>query len=160
MPKIEGLQNVLQSIRAMKKAYWETQPPEVWVGYTQSYAIYVHEVPAKHLVGKDHYLTDPARELSNSGVLGRMVARAMKGGVSCRVALLRAGLRVQRESQEQVPVDTSALKASAFTAQVQDVESAAAAANARAQAALKKYTEKRVKEMGKEAEAYIKGAGR
>lgn len=59
------------------------------------------------------FLTDPARNLQEE--LGRIVAEALLTGATMATALLRAGLRLQRESQQLVPVDTGNLKASAFT---------------------------------------------
>ena len=44
-----------------------------------------------------------------------MIKDALAHGQTTAQALLQAGLRLQRESQLLVPVDTGALKASAFT---------------------------------------------
>jgi hypothetical protein len=59
------------------------------------------------------FLEGPARELHAE--IGRIVAEALLTGATMATALLRAGLRLQRESQQRVPVDTGNLKASAFT---------------------------------------------
>lgn len=59
------------------------------------------------------FLEGPARELHEE--LGRIVADALLHGSTMATALLRAGLRLQRESMQRVPVDTGNLKASAFT---------------------------------------------
>ena len=86
----------------------------VVVGYTQNYAIYVHEnLEAHHEVGQAKFLEQPAREIAEQ--LGTMIASDLKSGLTISQSLLRAGLRLQRESQQLVPVDTGALKASAFT---------------------------------------------
>lgn len=63
---------------------------------------------------KSHYLSDPAMELRNSGEFLRIMVEAMRGGKTLAQALLLCGLRLMRESQQQVPVDTGVLKASAF----------------------------------------------
>jgi len=88
----------------------------VVVGFTQNYAIYVHEnLEAYHLVGQAKFLEQPARELSQGGVLSRIVVEVMRQGKTMMQGLLLAGLRIQREAQRLVPVDTGALKNSAFT---------------------------------------------
>lgn len=63
--------------------------------------------------GQAKFLEQPARELQAE--LGRIVADALLRGATMASALLRAGLRLQRESMLLVPVDTGNLKASAFT---------------------------------------------
>lgn len=61
------------------------------------------------------FLEAPARELSNNGTFGAMICTALQRGKTIATALLLCGLRLQRESQQRVPVDTGNLKASAFT---------------------------------------------
>lgn len=63
--------------------------------------------------GHAKFLEQPARQLT--GVLSDIVAKAMQEKKTMAQALLLAGLRLQRESQELVPVDTGNLRASAFT---------------------------------------------
>lgn len=89
----------------------------VIVGYTANYAVYVHEnKEARHAEGKqDKFLEDPARKLSNSGELAGIISTAVKAGAPVMMGLKLAGLRIQRESQRVVPVDTGNLKGSAFT---------------------------------------------
>lgn len=88
----------------------------VIVGYTQAYAVYVHEnLTARHPVGQAKYLEQPARQLSSDGTLGRIVRQAKQNGQTMAQGLLLAGLRLQRDSQALVPIDTGALRASAFT---------------------------------------------
>jgi hypothetical protein len=65
--------------------------------------------------GQAKFLEQPARELSNDGTLARIVMGAMAKGKTMLQGLLLAGLRLQRESQKLVPVDTGNLKSSAFT---------------------------------------------
>lgn len=105
----------------------------VAVGYATKYAIHVHEniemkwaglprkpnPPKKGVYwgpsGQAKFLEMPARRLSRDGVLGQIIATAMTNGASLGDALMLAGLRVQRDSQALVPVDTGTLKNSAFT---------------------------------------------
>lgn len=59
------------------------------------------------------FLEAPARKLGP--LLGSIVRQALKAGKTFEQAMLLAGLRLQRESQLLVPVDTGNLKNSAFT---------------------------------------------
>lgn len=63
--------------------------------------------------GQAKFLEQPARTLTD--VLSEIVAVAMKAKKTMSQALLLAGLRLQRESQKLVPIDTGNLRASAFT---------------------------------------------
>lgn len=86
----------------------------VVVGYTQSYSIFVHEnLEAHHPVGQAKFLEQPARE--KQALLSGIVLQVLAKGKPLEDALLAAGFRLQLESQLLVPVDTGALKASAFT---------------------------------------------
>ncbi len=124
MPKIEGVEKLLAALKKRgeqwflssqgKAANDKTLNPSVIVGYTQSYALKVHEdMQAHHRVGQAQYLRQPARQLESE--LAKLAVKAVRNGATIAQALLIAGLRLQRESQLLVPVDTSALKASAFT---------------------------------------------
>ncbi len=124
MAKIEGVEKVIAALKK-RGLKWFTDSqgaapsdkrlnPTVVVGYTQHYAVWVHEnMEAHHPVGQAQYLRQPARTLEHE--LGTLAVRAVRNGATVAQALLIAGLRLQRESQLLVPVDTSALKASAFT---------------------------------------------
>lgn len=111
--KIERLEELKKKLQDMKVAAKIDE--DVVVGYTASYAIYVHEnLEARHKPGKQaKFLEEPARTLQP--VMIQIVVRAMKRGVGLLAALLLAGLRLQRASQKIVPVDTGNLKNSAFT---------------------------------------------
>lgn len=114
MAKIENVKKVIAALRARAAKAQKDTNVSVVVGYTQSYAIYVHEnLEAYHPVGQAKYLEQPARLLAP--VLAQIVRDAMKQGKTLAQGLLLAGLRLQRESQLLVPVDTGALKNSAFT---------------------------------------------
>lgn len=142
MAKIEGIKTLIAQLGKLK-AKFDNDGKCVVVGYTQAYALFVHEmVPGQprppmsdeqrramfaaiaereargHVpwaVGQPKFLEQPARELSNDGELARIVVTVIKKGGTPLQGLLMAGLRLQRESQILCPVDTSALKASAFT---------------------------------------------
>lgn len=112
--KIEGLEKVITALRNRAAKSAKGDDVSVTVGFSQGYALYVHENrQAYHPVGRAGYLLDVARELQSE--LGWIVATALARGKTVGQALLLAGLRLQRESQKNVPVDTGALKGSAFT---------------------------------------------
>lgn len=130
MPRIEGLPGVLKALQKAAKKYGE-EHVSVIVGYTANYALHVHEnieMKAKGLPrhkpskgnywdppgrGQAKFLEQPARELKRE--FQRIIATACENGATLKKAILIAGLRLQRESQQLVPVDTGNLKASAFT---------------------------------------------
>lgn len=102
------------------------------VGFTAAYALWVHENMEMKLKGlprrkpaKGYYwdpqgiagpkfLEGPARELSNSGELSRILLSVMKQGKTMMQGLLVCGMRILREAQLRTPVDTGNLKASGF----------------------------------------------
>lgn len=112
MVKIEGSGAVIRKLRQLAKAHKNVQ---VVVGYTMYYAVYVHEnLDANHPNGgQAKFLEQPAKEMRAE--LGKMVAKDLKKGMPLEKALLKAGMALQAKSQELVPVDTGALRASAFT---------------------------------------------
>lgn len=118
----------------------KTANASVIVGYTAAHAIFVHEMRPVTLgenvprTGKradsskrrgyywdpsgkagPKFLEWPAKELGNDGTLFEIIYKAMKAGKTMASALLLAALRIQRESQLRVPVDSGNLKQSAFT---------------------------------------------
>jgi len=135
MPKIEGLTRLMSKLKNLSKTVGEeASKASVTTGFTQNYAVYVHEnLESKHDVGQAKFLEQPSRQLNNSGELGRIVGTAVKRGASVEQGLLLAGLRIQGEAQLLTPVDTGALKASAFTSITKDEEQAAGEALSRSQ---------------------------
>lgn len=120
MAEITGLKKVLKMIADKKKIIGDNPNPEVTVGYTQNYALYVHENLELSETEKNKkagrgakYLEEPYRLFQSQMV--RMVKDALKNKVPLSKALLKAGLFLQRESQKRVPIATGALRASAFT---------------------------------------------
>jgi hypothetical protein len=115
MAKIEGLNRLVQQLRA-KAAALKDMNVSVQVGYTAAYAVHVHEnMETQHPVGQAKFLEQPAREMSNNGQLGATVRKNLLAGKTMSQSLLIAGLLLQRESMKLCPVDTGALRASAFT---------------------------------------------
>lgn len=108
---IQGVDSVVASL---KKAQKKGEGVEVQVGYTQNYALVVHErLDVAHKVGQAKYLEQPLRE--NKDQIQAVIVKAVKAGVSLLQGVLMGGLLLQRMSQKLVPVDTSALKNSAYT---------------------------------------------
>ena len=109
---VENLASLLKKLEAARKRIGDVTP--VVVGYTANSAIHVHEdMEMPHRVGEAKFLETPLRQLP-AELAKVMTAVVMKGGTVTQ-GLLVAGLRLQTESQLLVPVDTGALRASAFT---------------------------------------------
>ena len=121
LSKVFGVKQVLAGLTRAGKKHQGIEHDDVLVGYTANYALHVHEntetnKAARAKSGKKaKFLEDPTRTLANSGELGKLVTSTVRGGGSVLDGLLVAGLRMQRESQLEVPVDTGNLKASATT---------------------------------------------
>lgn len=117
MATVEGFREVQQTLAKLAKSARAEHGKSVIVGYTAAYAIYVHEnLEAAHNTGQQaKFLEQPALDLSNSGELQRVIETAYKNGADLQTALALGGLRIQRESQRVVPIDTGNLRGSAFT---------------------------------------------
>jgi hypothetical protein len=98
------------------------------VGYIQTYSVIVHEdLDASHAPGKTaKYLEIPLRQ--NMRVLADMISKHYLRTLDLGQALLVGCNFLKRLSQQIVPVDTGALRASAFTAMADDEDGAATAA--------------------------------
>lgn len=113
MAKLQGADKLIKQFEDMAKKLG-SKKVSVSVGYTQNYAIYVHEdLEAHHDVGQAKFLEQPFRE-NRDEYVGIMTKAVLKGADLEKAALM-AGLKLQRDSQLLVPVDTGALKSSAFT---------------------------------------------
>jgi hypothetical protein len=129
--RVEGVDKILQQIGERIKKTAQDLNAVVAVGYSTAYALYVHEniemkwrgLPRRHPAkgvywgpkGQAKFLEQPFRELNRSGVTGDIVRKALLRGATMSQALVLAGLRIQRDSQKLVPIDTGTLKNSAFT---------------------------------------------
>lgn len=125
----QALNSLLRRLSVEGNRYQKQRATDVVVGYTAAYAVFVHEAPMtlkgekRPTKGKfwdpqgraqNKFLEQPARTMQRE--LGTIIGTIMrKRGAKLPQALLVAGLRLQRESQLLVPVDTGNLKASAFT---------------------------------------------
>lgn len=116
MAEIQNLESLIRKLRDKAAKAKTEKAGSVTVGYTQAYAIYVHEnLEAYHKVGQAKYLEQPARQLNADGTIVSIIKEALRKKNTMSQALVKAGLKLQRESQLLVPVDTGALKNSAFT---------------------------------------------
>lgn len=108
---LDGVASLLSRLAQIASAL---KGASVTVGYSTEYAVYVHEnLMAMHPVGQAKFLEGPYR--SNSGRIKEIIREELEKGRSLGQALLIAGLFLQRKSQEVCPVDTGALRNSAFT---------------------------------------------
>lgn len=125
---IAALQRKLQQL--MKSA--KEQENIVVVGYSQRYAIWVHETNKNYRVGQWKYLEQPNREMRDS--LKEIINQVFLQTKSMRKALLMAGFALLRASRELCPEDTGALKASGYVAMESEFEKVSAAAFATSEA--------------------------
>lgn len=89
---------------------------EVEVAFTQSYAIWVHEIQARHPVGQWKFLETAAVQNRDEAV--RIFAKTFVETGDAEKSMLKTGLFIQAEAQKLTPVDTGALKSSATTSLV------------------------------------------
>lgn len=132
MAKVVGLDELNRKLKKLAKKAKKDTNEDVIVGFTQNYAIYVHErTELRHKPGKQaKFLETPARTMQ--GELFRIVKTVYEKTGSLMSGLTLAGLRLQREAQKITPIETGALKASAFTAKESNAPAKAAQAQARA----------------------------
>jgi hypothetical protein len=142
--KIIGIPELNAKLRALANRSMKQDTGAVVVGYTQHYAVYVHEIPMRHKEGKVwKYLEDPFRRLAPE-ILG-IVEKVYWATGSVLKGLLVAALRIQRESMKIVPIDTGALRASAYTSTEYGREAAVLKSQKRASVATLRAQQKREK---------------
>ena len=139
---ITGADKVKQKLEYLRTLSRQNNNVGVIVGYTASYALYVHEAPMKlkgqprrgrkhkgHFwdpqgIAQSKFLEQPFREHQDE--LINIIHTTVKAvGIMNRAGgldkgLMVAGLALQRMSQQRVPVEFGVLKSSAFTRLVQD----------------------------------------
>lgn len=132
MTTIEGTNSLKEKLRKVLERYGlASKRDDVVVGFCQRYALYVHEIQAYHRVGQWKYLETPTRRLRSE--LAEIIAKGLRKGFTLQQSQMLAGLRLQREAQLLTPVDTSALRASAFTCPVSQIEAVSQAAFAKSE---------------------------
>lgn len=124
--KIENLTSLLGKLGKLAADSKAKDDGAVITGFSQNYGVIVHEdQEAHHEHGQAKFLEQPARQLTSDGTISGIVAKTVKAGHGVVKGLVMGGLRIQREAQLLVPLDTGALKASAFTAIEPDAPAAA-----------------------------------
>lgn len=114
MAKVERVNQVTATLQKLVADGKKQDDSSVTVGYTQAYALFVHEnLAAVHPIGQAKFLEQPARTMASE--LSQYIKNALKAKKTLSQALLLAGLKLQAASQKLVPVKTGALKGSAFT---------------------------------------------
>lgn len=115
--RVEGTEKLLNRLYQQERQLGEGKRHggvSVIVGFSQNYAVPVHEnTSAHHPVGMAKFLEKPARYLRRT--MTQIIANGLRRGLSLVHSVLMAGLRLQREAQLLTPVDTGALRASAYT---------------------------------------------
>lgn len=117
MPNIVQVKGVQAILNALKKEGLKRAKTTgtVTVGYTQKYALAVHETNRAYKNGRLwKYLEIPTRQLSNSGALTALIRKTALATGNITTGLKIGALRIQKESMKIVPLDTGALRASAF----------------------------------------------
>ena len=116
MAKVTNLNAVASALKRLKNREGPKKRQAVTVGFTQTYALFVHEdLEARHEPGKTaKYLEGPSRRFE--GRIADIIRETFQKTSKMDQALLLGGLFLQRKAQEIVPIDTGALRASAFTA--------------------------------------------
>jgi len=131
MAQILGLDRLREKLRRLAAKAKKDHDADVTTGFTQQYALVVHEIPANHPVGEVEYLIKAVRQVEKE--VRKNIATAYKNGATLEKALLIGALRIQREAQNKTPVDTGALKASAFTDYTRNADRSAGVAYARSE---------------------------
>ena len=117
MPPVKGKEKLIKQLReSIDKKIRDGDRVRGTVGYTIHYAVPVHEnLAIFHPNGQAKFLEQPFRELLNNGTFKVIMREEMKKGRTLAQAIMMACLRLQRESQKLVPVDTGALRNSAVS---------------------------------------------
>lgn len=137
MMEVGNLRDVTDAIRALKRKFSNRPVVTIAVGYQGcNYAIFVHEASGKlkgqprtgnhpdgtpkkgnywDPNGEPKFLEKTARELSPL-IAQQIVRRLTNEGMQLEDALVMSGMLIERESNDIVPVDTSFLVQSSFTA--------------------------------------------
>lgn len=120
MPKVKGKEKLIMQLRVKAERTARESNVEARVSYGTTYAIPVHEnLAVYHPTGQAKFLEQPFRQMLNDGTFALLIRQQMLSGKTLAQAILVAALRLQRESQLLVPVDTGALRNSAKTTLIQ-----------------------------------------
>jgi hypothetical protein len=128
---IQGLTQLVEKLRDMAAKAMRDSDAVVALSFTAEGAIYVHEMMEPKTLGLGvprpsglgdywgppqygpKFLENTVRELSNSGEIARIVREGMRRKLTVAQALIIAVLRIQRDTQERIPVEYNHLRGSA-----------------------------------------------
>lgn len=113
-PTLRNYQRVIKRIEAMERSIPKSRHITVEVGYAQPYAMIVHEseeMEHKH-GGQSAFLLSVRKEFER--LLSETVKRVFVRTKDISQALLVAGNQLKRLAQGRTPVDTGALRMSAW----------------------------------------------
>lgn len=155
MPSITNIERLKNKLSRLENKHRKDGTLSVVVGYTANYGVHVHERPARHAPGKQSkFLEQPARELSSQ--MGGLMAKSLSSGVPMLKSLYLIGMRLQRDSQRIVPIDTGNLRGSAFTAREDELMSVMAASEGKIMRSQQGQKEKWNKKTAKQKANYRK----
>src|SRR6185312_10851378 len=110
---LEGVNRLFAKFSKRKEESVQKDNGSYTVGYAAPYALFVHEnMEAHHTKGQAKFLEAPARAMREE--LGDSIKGDVKNGIGLRLATQNAAVKLLHASQELVPEDTGALKASGF----------------------------------------------
>lgn len=110
---VEGISDLVEKLRGRANKSMKKDEGFFTVGYSAPYAIYVHEnLQANHEHGQAKFLERPTRELH--GELARSIRTDVGKDLGLEMANKNAAISLLKASQELVPTDTGALKASGY----------------------------------------------
>lgn len=110
---VEGVGELVNKLRNRAERSQQKDRGFFTVGYAAPYALFVHEdLQAQHEHGQAKFLERPTRELH--GELASQIRLDVGRDLGLEIANKNAAITLLQKSQELVPVDTGALKASGY----------------------------------------------
>lgn len=132
--KLEGTRKFSSIVTKLKKKSRETKNARVVVGFSQRYALFVHEnIPANatYRVGQSKFLESTSRLFAE--VLAQDITNGVKQGKPLLEVLLETGQVLLNATLDITPMDTGALRESGFVASVKQADAVAAEAFSRSE---------------------------
>lgn len=131
---LQGTRKFSQNIKRMQEQVRKTEKAAVVVGFSQRYAVFVHEhIPANatYRVGQSKFLESTSRLFAE--VLAQDIANGVKAGRPLLEVLLETGNVLLNATKDITPMDTGALRESGFVAPAAQKDQAAAEAFGRSE---------------------------
>jgi hypothetical protein len=126
--KLEGTRKFSKTIKRLKLKVRKTVNSRVSVGFSQRYALFVHEdLTAKHpRGGQAKFLETPSRQLGPQ--LSNIIRQVVQSGNTLLEGQLAAGEVLLNAATDLTPIDTGALRLSGFVSDSKNEQAAAQAA--------------------------------